>query len=75
MITNSTSRPEPIAVSAKEAARMLSISERTLFSLSHPRGPLRVVRIGAGRRRMVRYHVRDLTRFLDEHRDAPDLHD
>lgn len=69
MIThNSTSRPEPLAVSAKVAARMLSISERSLFDLTSPRGPLVPVRIGNGRRKMLRFRVADLERFLAEHR-------
>jgi hypothetical protein len=43
-----------LLVNAREAARMLSISEKTLWSLSQPRGPIPVVRVGM---RSVRYSV------------------
>lgn len=36
-----------LLVPARDAAQMLSISERTLWSLTAPRGPLPPVRIGA----------------------------
>lgn len=54
---------EKLAVASKEAAAMLGISERTLWALTSPRGPIPSVRIGA---RSVRYSVAGLKRFLDE---------
>ena len=44
-------RPAPIGgdvllIAARDAARMLSVSERTLWSVTTPRGPLKAVRIG-----------------------------
>lgn len=35
----------PLLMSAPDAARLLSISERTLWGLTHPRGPIRAVRL------------------------------
>ena len=51
----------PLAVNSREAARILSISERTLWSMTQPRGPIPAVRIGA---RSVRYSVEALRRYL-----------
>jgi predicted DNA-binding transcriptional regulator AlpA len=44
----------------RAAAATLSVSERTLFSLSYPRGPIPVVRVG----RSVRYDPRDLEEWI-----------
>jgi predicted DNA-binding transcriptional regulator AlpA len=56
----------PMLVDARSAAKLLSISERSLWSLSN-RGDLPSVRIG--RRRL--YDRRDLTAFIDRHK-TPD---
>ena len=45
-------RPAPIGadallIAARDAARMLSVSERTLWGITHPRGSLMPVRIGS----------------------------
>lgn len=53
---------QPLLVTAPQAARMLGISERTLWSLTAPRGPIPVVRIG----RSVRYSLDDLRVWIDE---------
>jgi len=58
------SRPEPLAVDAREAARLLSISERSLWSLTSPRGPIPCVRMGA---RSVRYSVHAIRAWLASH--------
>jgi Helix-turn-helix domain len=58
----------PILLTAREAAKALSVSERTLFSVSVPRGPLPVVRIG----RAVRYCVADLQAFIEGRRTTRD---
>lgn len=53
-------KAEPLLVDGRSAARLLSVSERTLWSLSN-RGELASVKIG--RRRL--YDPRDLTAFID----------
>ena len=35
-----------LLIPARDAARMLSVSERTLYSMTSPRGPIAPVRIG-----------------------------
>jgi len=52
--------PEPLLISAKHAARLLSISERHLYTLTQ-RGELGCVRMG----RSVRYRTGDIQRFID----------
>lgn len=39
-------RDDRLLVPARDAARMLSVSERTLYSMTAPRGPIAPVRIG-----------------------------
>jgi len=51
-----------LLLSAREAARALSISERTLWGLSAPRGPIPIVRIGL---KGVRYSLRALQQFAE----------
>ena len=51
-----------LLVDTHEAAAMLSVSERTLWGLTMPRGPLPCVRPGSGR--MVRYAIEDLEGFV-----------
>lgn len=57
------STPEPITVSAREAAKLLQISEKSLWANSAPRGGIPVVRVG----RRVLYSVDSLRRFVAEH--------
>ena len=52
----------PILLRAREAARLLGIGERTLWSLSYPRGPVPVVRLPGTR--AVRYSVAALEAFI-----------
>lgn len=52
---------EPLAVSTRVAAAMLSVSERTLFSLTKPRGPIRPIRTG----QRLLYPVVELRRWID----------
>ncbi len=54
------SGPVQLLLTAKEAAAALGISERLLWSLSAPRGPLPVVRLGGA----VRYPVAELERAI-----------
>jgi hypothetical protein len=51
----------PLALSPRDAARALSISEKGLWNLTQPRGPIPAAKIG----RLVRYDVKDLQAFLD----------
>jgi excisionase family DNA binding protein len=53
--------PAPMLLTAKEAARSLSVCEKTLWSLTHPRGPIPAVRIG----RAVRYSPEDLRGWIE----------
>ncbi len=45
--------PGQLLLTPRDAARTLAVSERTLWGLTHPRGPIPAVRIG----RAVRYSV------------------
>ena len=47
----------PLAVRPRAAAKILGISERTLWSLSAPRGPIPCARIGHGKRKSVLYSL------------------
>ena len=49
----------PILLSARDAAKLLALSERTLWGLTAPRGPIPAARIG----RSVRYRHSDLETF------------
>lgn len=60
--------PAPLAVPPPEAARMLSICERSLWALTAPRGPIPCVRLG----RSVRYSVAALQHYLEETGRADD---
>ncbi len=50
-----------LLLTPREAAAALSISERTLWSITAPRGALRLVRIG----RSVRYDPHDLAAYIE----------
>jgi predicted DNA-binding transcriptional regulator AlpA len=64
-----TSTNERLLVKAVEAARLLSVSEKTLWSLTAPRGPIPVVRIGE---RSIRYSVAALQRWIEQHQPPTD---
>lgn len=59
MLTTSPQAPPQLLVDAREAARMLSIGERTLWTLTN-QGAIQTVRIG----RAVRYAVSALEAFI-----------
>lgn len=61
MQTNNGATPR-LLLTAREAATSLAISERTLYSISDPRGPLPVVRLGKG---LVRYSPTALAAWID----------
>jgi hypothetical protein len=51
MSSTSLTHPAPISadvllIPSRDAARMLSVSERTLFAMTAPRGPIGAVKIG-----------------------------
>ncbi len=52
---------QPILLTAREAAQALACGERTLWSLTSPRGPIPVVKLG----RLVRYRPSDLAAFVE----------
>ena len=53
--------PAPkLLISARDAARALSICEKSLWSMTAPRGPIPVVHIG----RSVRYSVDALREYI-----------
>ncbi len=51
---------------SKQAANALQISERTLWSLTVPRGPLPCVRIG----KSVRYDLADIKMFINSNKQT-----
>jgi hypothetical protein len=52
---------KPMLLNARQAAKSLSISERTLHSMTAPRGPIPAVKIGT----RVCYAVPDLERAIE----------
>lgn len=60
-------KESPLLLTTHEAARALSISERTLWSLTEPRGPIPCIRIG----RAVRYAPRDLVNWIEQQKREP----
>ena len=64
---NQEANPTPkLLLSSREAARLLSVSPRTLWACTKPRGELPSVRIG----RSVRYHVADLERWIEKQKEG-----
>lgn len=61
----------PLALRPHAAAKALSISERTLWSLTTPRGPIPCVRVGAGERQTVLYPVETLRAWLTQQLNSP----
>jgi hypothetical protein len=54
----------PLALRPREAAKALGISERSLWGLTFPRGPIPCVRVGTGRRQNVLYPIDTLRAWL-----------
>jgi hypothetical protein len=63
----SQKQPEPLLVTARDAAAMLAMSERKLWSLTD-QGRIRRMKIDG----MVRYAVDDLRAFLQAELEASD---
>jgi len=55
-------------MSAREAAVYLGLSPRTLWGLEN-RSQIPAVRFGAGRRKSVRFDIRDLDRWIEAGKD------
>ena len=55
-----------LLLTGREAATALSVSERTLWSLTSPRGPIPCLRLG----RSVRYSLADLRAWIDEQKNG-----
>ncbi len=51
---------ERLLLTPREAAETLSVCEKSLWSLTQPRGPIRCVRLG----RSVRYSLESLREFI-----------
>ena len=51
---------DSITLQPREIAKALGISQRTLWSLPAPRGPIPCLRVGSGKRRSVLFPVADL---------------
>ena len=56
---------EPMLLTVRQAAKVLSVSERTLFTLTQD-GQIRAVRFG----RSVRYDPADLRRWIESAKDS-----
>jgi predicted DNA-binding transcriptional regulator AlpA len=59
--TTTTDRPLRLLLTPRESAAALGLCEKTLWSLTDPRGPIRCVRIG----RAVRYDPADLSAWVE----------
>ena len=55
-----------LLVDAREASRLLSLSSATLARLTMPRGPIPALRIGTGKRPLLRYDIDVLKSFIKE---------
>lgn len=56
-----------ILLRPREAAEMLGVSERTVWNLTAPRGPIPCVRIG----RSVRYSQSSLRAWVEQQQEQP----
>jgi hypothetical protein len=61
---------DPLSLRPRDAARALGLSERTLWGLTAPRGPIPCLRIGHGKRQTVLYPVTDLQAWLSRQTEA-----
>jgi excisionase family DNA binding protein len=53
--------PPTLLLTAREAAKALAVSEKTLWTLTTPRGPIPAIRVGE---RSLRYSVRALEEWI-----------
>lgn len=66
MSTDRIIQTSPILVNIRDAAKLLGLSTKTIWSLSEPRGRLPVVRIG----RRTMYEVAKLAEFAASQRQG-----
>ena len=59
---------EPLLLDSKAAAKTLSISARSLWDQSKPRGPIPLVKIGGS----IRYSPADLAAYIEQSKGAED---
>ena len=62
-MTEATPTSPPLLLRTRDAAKALSMSERTLWALTEPRGPIPCIHFG---RRAKRYDPRDLRAWIDQ---------
>ena len=55
-----------LALRPREAARLLGVSERFLWSLTQA-GSIPCIRLGTGKRRTVRYPMSAINQWLEDH--------
>ncbi len=67
MYQTTASNDARLLIPIRDAARAVSVSERTLWGLTQPRGPIPCVRLG-GR---VLYSPAALTRWIEQQEAAP----
>jgi excisionase family DNA binding protein len=60
MASNAATSPAPLALRPREAAQALGLSERSLWALTAPRGPIPAAKVG----RAVLYRYGDLQAWL-----------
>jgi len=60
----------PLSLRPRDAAKALGISERTLWGLTSPRGPIPCLRVGPGRRQTVLYPVAELEAWLSQQAES-----
>ena len=65
MIATTQPTEAKLLVDGETAAELLSVSRRTLARLTAPHGALPCLRIGTGKRRLLRYRVADLTDWIE----------
>ncbi len=58
-----------LLIDARTAAEMLSICEKTLYSMSEPRGPIPVVRLGT-KGKAIRYSTAALQRWIEQQQQS-----
>jgi len=65
--TTNPNLPPQLLLTPREAARSLRISERSLWAMTSPRGPVPSVRLG----RSVRYPAAALYQWIAEQQEVP----
>ena len=69
-MSNATAQTPALLLTARETATALRISERSLWSLTEPRGPIPCIRLG----RSVRYSPDALSAWIEAQKGAKGAH-